>query len=141
MTDLLKRSVSVLLLAVLLNLAFSTFSPQITQFLPFYYSTPTNLNTTMSSNLVLYGHPMSTCTARVTVILKEKGVPFELKTVDLFTGAHKGADYMKMQPFGQVPVLVVRDSFVPLRSLNIIISTRTATLRFSRAAPSAVTLP
>ena len=72
----LKRSVSVLLLAVLINLAFSTFSPQIKQFLPsFYYSTRTsnNSNTAMSSNLILYGFPMSTCTCRVAVVLKEKG--------------------------------------------------------------------
>jgi len=103
----LKRSVSVLLLAVLLNLAFSTFSPQIKQFLPFYYST--NYTTTMSSPVVLYGHPMSTCTRRVVVTLKEKGIPYEFKTIDLFTGAHKGPEFMAMQPFGQVPVLVDGD--------------------------------
>lgn len=71
---ILERSVSVLVLAVLLNLAFSTFSPQISQFLPVYYSTSSNSNSTMSSNLVLYGFPMSTCTCRVAVVLKEKGV-------------------------------------------------------------------
>lgn len=126
----LERSVSVLVLAVLLNLAFSTFSPQISQFLPFYHSTSSNSNSTMSSNLVLYGFPMSTCTCRVAVVLKEKGlhvdwqhclnicsrcstctgIPFELKNVDLFTGEHKSPEFMAKQPFGQVPVLVVRDA-------------------------------
>ncbi|KLO20037.1 glutathione S-transferase-like protein [Schizopora paradoxa] len=63
----------------------------------------------MSSNLVLYGFPMSTCTCRVAVVLKEKGIPFELKSVDLFTGEHKSPEFLAKQPFGQVPVLVDGD--------------------------------
>jgi len=108
---LLKRSVSVLLLglalAVLLNLDLSTFSPQFKQFLSVYYSTYSSTN--MSSKLVLYGHPMSTCTCRVVVVLKEKGIPYELKTIDLFTGEHKKPEFKEMQPFGQIPVLVDGD--------------------------------
>lgn len=56
--------------------------------------------------LTLYGSPspFSTCTQRVAVVLKEKGIPFDLKYVtnaDLAT-----EDYAEhMQPFRQFPVL------------------------------------
>lgn len=35
----------------------------------------------------------------------EKGIPFDEELVDLKKGAHKQPDYMKLQPFGVVPVL------------------------------------
>jgi len=43
------------------------------------------------------------------LLLQELGVPFELKLVDRHTGAHKGADYLKLNPNGQIPVLVDGD--------------------------------
>jgi hypothetical protein len=33
--------------------------------------------------LKLYGHPMSTCTKRVAVVLKKTNTPFDLEVVDL----------------------------------------------------------
>jgi hypothetical protein len=33
--------------------------------------------------LKLYGHPFSTCTKRVLVVLKETKIPFELEVVDI----------------------------------------------------------
>jgi glutathione S-transferase len=43
------------------------------------------------------------------VVLQELGVPFELKLVDRTQGAHKRADYLKLNPNGLIPVLVDGD--------------------------------
>ncbi len=59
--------------------------------------------------LKLYGFAASTCTQRVATVLVEKKVPFELVNVDWESkGEHKAEAFVKMQPFGQVPVLEVR---------------------------------
>jgi glutathione S-transferase len=54
----------------------------------------------------LYGHPFSTCTNRVLIVAKEVGLEIEYYQVDLFKGEHKSEDFLKHQPFGQVPYLV-----------------------------------
>jgi glutathione S-transferase len=56
--------------------------------------------------LKLYGHPLSTCTKRVLVVLKETNTPYEFISVDLFKNEHKTGDFYKKQPFGQVPYIV-----------------------------------
>lgn len=43
------------------------------------------------------------------LLLRELGVPFELKHVDRATGAHKSAEYLKLNPNGLIPVLVDGD--------------------------------
>ena len=40
------------------------------------------------------------------VLLHELGVPFQLQLVDRTQGAHKAADYLKLNPNGLIPVLV-----------------------------------
>ncbi len=40
------------------------------------------------------------------VLLHEIGAPFELKLVDRAKGAHKSAEYLKLNPNGYIPVLV-----------------------------------
>ncbi|TCD67951.1 hypothetical protein EIP91_011752 [Steccherinum ochraceum] len=55
--------------------------------------------------LKLYGHPLSTCTVRPALVLKELNVPFEVITLDVANHAHKAPDYLKIQPFGQIPYL------------------------------------
>jgi len=40
------------------------------------------------------------------MLLRELGVPFELKYVDRASGAHKSAEYLKLNPNGLIPVLV-----------------------------------
>jgi glutathione S-transferase len=35
--------------------------------------------------LKLVGHPISTCTKRVAVVLKETNTPFEFEVVDIFS--------------------------------------------------------
>ena len=68
--------------------------------------------------LKLYGFPMSTCTRRVAVVLKEKNVPYELIVVDLSKGAQKAPEYMEKQPFGQVPY-IDDDGFILFESRAI----------------------
>ncbi|KAE8444921.1 hypothetical protein EG329_014048 [Mollisiaceae sp. DMI_Dod_QoI] len=53
----------------------------------------------------IHGVPQSTCTRRVLVILAEKNIPYELVTVDFMAKEHKSEAFLKMQPFGKVPVL------------------------------------
>ena len=55
--------------------------------------------------LKLVGSPISTCTRRVAVILKEKQVPYEFVPIDFAKGEHKSPEYLTKQPFGQVPYL------------------------------------
>ncbi|XP_030446610.2 glutathione S-transferase F9-like [Syzygium oleosum] len=42
---------------------------------------------------------------RVLVCLIEKGVEFETVPIDLFKGEHKAPEFVKLQPFGSVPVV------------------------------------
>lgn len=42
---------------------------------------------------------------RVLVCLIEKGVEFETVPVDLFKGEQKAPEFLKLQPFGSVPVI------------------------------------
>ncbi|TCD70990.1 hypothetical protein EIP91_000488 [Steccherinum ochraceum] len=55
--------------------------------------------------LKLHGFPVSTCTLRVAVVLKELNVPFEFVPVDVRNRAHKTPEYLKIQPFGQIPYI------------------------------------
>lgn len=43
------------------------------------------------------------------ILLEELGSPFELKLVDRTVNAHKSPDYLKLNPNGQIPVLVDGD--------------------------------
>jgi glutathione S-transferase len=42
------------------------------------------------------------------MLLEELGAPFELKLVDRTHGAHKSADYLRLNPNGLIPVLIDR---------------------------------
>lgn len=53
----------------------------------------------------VYGVAASTCTKRVLATLVEKNVPYELITLDFATAEHKGAEFLKKQPFGKIPAL------------------------------------
>ncbi|ESW13430.1 hypothetical protein PHAVU_008G195400 [Phaseolus vulgaris] len=52
----------------------------------------------------VYG-PHSASAKRVLVCLLEKEVEFEVVPVDLLKGEHKGPEFLKLQPFGAVPVI------------------------------------
>ncbi len=43
------------------------------------------------------------------MLLEELGVPFELELVDRTRAAHKSPDYLKLNPNGQIPVMVDGD--------------------------------
>ncbi|KAJ9673428.1 hypothetical protein PVL29_023160 [Vitis rotundifolia] len=57
----------------------------------------------MATPVKVYGPPMSTAVSRVLACLLEKDVNFQLIPVDMSKGEHKKPDYLKIQPFGQVP--------------------------------------
>jgi glutathione S-transferase len=53
----------------------------------------------------LFHHPLSGHAHRARLFLSLVGIPHDLVEVDLKAGAHKLPDFLKMNPFGQVPVL------------------------------------
>ncbi|KAM1010624.1 hypothetical protein ACFX2C_046079 [Malus domestica] len=52
----------------------------------------------------VYG-PFYALPKRVLVCLVEKEIEFETSPIDLFKGEHKTPEFLKLQPFGQVPVM------------------------------------
>lgn len=60
---------------------------------------------TATTPLKLYRHALSGHSHRVHLALSLLGLPHELIDVDLMKGAHKSPAFLKMNPFGQVPVL------------------------------------
>ena len=61
------------------------------------------------SKLTLYGIWLSGPTYKAGLALSMMGQPFAYKHVDLRAGAHKQADYLAINRFGQVPALVDGD--------------------------------
>ncbi|KAJ0106623.1 hypothetical protein Patl1_19451 [Pistacia atlantica] len=56
----------------------------------------------MATPVKVYGPPLSTAVSRVPPV-SEKDVDFQLISINLAKGEHKKADFIKIQPFGQVP--------------------------------------
>lgn len=56
--------------------------------------------------LKLHGYSKSTCTRLVGLVCKEKEIPFEFVPVDLSKREQRSAEFIKHQPFGQVPYIV-----------------------------------
>ena len=54
----------------------------------------------------LYYHPLSGHSHRARLFLSLLGLQTELVEVDLMKGAHKAPEFLKLNRFGQVPVLV-----------------------------------
>ena len=67
----------------------------------------------------LYWHPFSIFPRRVRVALLEKQLAFEDVLVDLPRGATRSAEFRRLNPFGQVPVLE-DDGLVIYESLAIL---------------------
>ncbi|WP_437595545.1 glutathione S-transferase family protein [Sorangium sp. So ce590] len=57
----------------------------------------------------LYGHPMSTCTRKVLMVLAEKGHEAQFELVDVLKGEQKRPEHVARQPFGVIPVLEDED--------------------------------
>ena len=56
--------------------------------------------------LKVYGSPQSTCTKRVGAVLHELKIPYEFHEISAAKAEHKSPEYLKKQPFGQVPYIV-----------------------------------
>jgi glutathione S-transferase len=66
----------------------------------------------------LYDFKSSPNCQRVKVVLAEKNLPYEIVPVDLAKKEQKNPEYLKMNPYGKVPVLT-DDSTVLYESLII----------------------
>lgn len=71
------------------------------------------------STIKLYRHALSGHSHRVEVFLSLLGLQTEIVDVDLANGAHKQADFLKKNPFGQVPV--IEDGDATLSDSNAIL--------------------
>lgn len=56
-------------------------------------------------SIVLFHHPYSRA-ANVVWMLEEVGAPYELRHVDILTGAHKAPAILALNPMGKLPILV-----------------------------------
>ena len=55
--------------------------------------------------LTLYSAPTSNG-LRASIAIEELEFPYELKKVDLMNGEHRSPEFLALNPFGQIPVLV-----------------------------------
>jgi glutathione S-transferase len=62
-------------------------------------------------SVTLYHHPFSRA-ATVVWMLEEVGVPYDLRFVDLKTGAHKAPEMLALNPMGKLPILTDGDAVV-----------------------------
>lgn len=65
----------------------------------------------MSDEIVLYRSVASRSFAAIWM-LEELGAPYRMETVDIRSGAQKAPAYLRLNPMGKVPTLVVGDSVV-----------------------------
>ncbi|BAZ37634.1 glutathione S-transferase domain-containing protein [Calothrix sp. NIES-4101] len=59
--------------------------------------------------ITLYGHEMSGNSYKVRLLLELLNLEYEWVKVDLIKGEHKLPEYLALNPFGQVPLLVDKD--------------------------------
>ncbi|EGA68654.1 glutathione S-transferase III [Vibrio sinaloensis DSM 21326] len=60
----------------------------------------------------LYWHPISGHAHRAHMLLSMLGLDFELIEVDLPAGEHQQAEFLALNPFGQIPVLVDGETII-----------------------------
>ena len=68
-------------------------------------------------SVFLYHHHTSVCAAKVRLALAEKGVAWEGKLINLRASEQYSEDYLAMNPFGLVPVLVHDGKVLPESSV------------------------
>jgi len=56
--------------------------------------------------MTLYDHPDCPYGMKVRIVLAEKDMDYDLITVDLQSGQHRQPEFLKLNPFGRVPVLI-----------------------------------
>lgn len=64
----------------------------------------------MTPKITIYGSKMSTCTQRVLILLEELKLQYKLHEIDLDSGEQNSKQFLKLNPFGKVPVLLYRES-------------------------------
>jgi glutathione S-transferase len=57
----------------------------------------------------VYGDKQSTCTQRVLILLEELSLKYTFNQIELLKGEHKNEEFLKLQPFGKVPVVKYDD--------------------------------
>ncbi len=68
----------------------------------------------------LYHHPLSGHAHRARLFLSLIGAPVEVIDVDLAAGAHKAPDFLALNRFGQLPVLVDGDIVIAASSAILV---------------------
>lgn len=76
-------------------------------------------NASQDLEMKLYHHPLSGNPHRARLFVSLLGLPHDLVEVDLKAGAHKSPEFLKLNPFGQVPV--VDDEGVVIADSNAIL--------------------
>jgi len=74
----------------------------------------------MSSHITLHLDPATVNSRKVLACLDLLSVPYTLKKVDYFAGAHKSPDHLAINPCGTVPCAVIDNSLVLTESNAII---------------------
>ncbi len=59
--------------------------------------------------MIVYGDSRSGNCLKVKWVARRMGVPFEWREVDIMTGATRTAEYLAMNPAGQVPTVILED--------------------------------
>ncbi|MDJ0633290.1 MAG: glutathione S-transferase family protein [Xenococcaceae cyanobacterium MO_188.B29] len=61
----------------------------------------------------LYGHELSGNVYKVRLLLSLLNIEYKFIRLDLFKGEHKSPEYLKLNPFGKVPLLIDRETILP----------------------------
>ncbi|KAL1921620.1 uncharacterized protein VTP21DRAFT_11336 [Calcarisporiella thermophila] len=60
----------------------------------------------------IYGIPTSTCVLRVIATCNALDIPYEMIYIDLRKDEHKSDKFLKLQPFGKIPVIQDGDFYI-----------------------------
>lgn len=63
-------------------------------------------------NLTLYHFPKSSCSRKVIFVLNYKVIPYQEVIINLEQAEQRQPDFLKLNPLGQVPVLVYNDQII-----------------------------
>ena len=87
--------------------------------------------------MTLYDHPDCPYGMKVRIVLAEKEMDCDLITVDLQAGQHRQPEFLKLNPFGRVPVLI-DEGFVVYEStiINEYIDDEYPSRRFGPSIPA-----
>ncbi len=61
----------------------------------------------------LYGHELSGNAYKIKLLLSLLGIKHQFIRVDLMKGEHKSPEYLQLNPFGQVPLLIDGETILP----------------------------